>query len=747
VLALAVFGAASSVFAQSVTIDGPPAPMAPEVVNRDENGRATVRAIKLEAPLRFDGRLDDEVYVSVPPVSGFIQQVPREGAPATERTDAWVMFDGDTLYIAARCWDTAPPERWVANELRRDTNQLRQNDTFGVILDTFYDRRNGFLFYTNPLGARADQAVTDEGNLNVDWNPVWDVRTGRFDGGWTVEMAIPFKSLRYRSGAGQVWGINIRRVIRRRNEWTHLTLVPASAGVPGGMFRLSRAGTLVGLDLPPASKNVELKPYGISRITTDRLRTPAILNDPDGDIGLDAKYGVTANLTADVTVNTDFAQVEVDEQQVNLTRFNLVFPEKRDFFLEGRGIFDFARSGPASSATSVVPSLFYTRRIGLNGSRVIPIDVGGRMTGKIGQFGIGAMNIDTRDDAASSTPRTNFSVVRLKRDILRRSTIGAMVTSRTATSALPDVGNVAYGADAAFSFFQNVNLGGYYARSDTEGMKHDNDSYLGRFEYAGDRYGAQAQYLKVGDNFAPDVGFVRRDNMRRSFGQLRFSPRPAVHFKNIRQFTYLGSLEYIENGSGQLETRIGTAHIEAERQNSDVFAVNVATDYELLLRKFDVAKNVSIAPGSYQFTNTTVSYQMGLQRRVSGLLSLQRGAFYNGTLTAYGYTAARVSLVKQWSVEPSISLNDVKLPAGHFTTTLIRTRSDYGFSPRMFVSALIQYSSSDSSFSSNLRFRWEYLPGSEMFIVYTDERDTLKAGFPDLKNRAFVVKINRLLRF
>ena len=258
--------------AQPPLVDGPSAPVAPEVVNRDSDGRATVRAIRLTAPLTFDGRLDDEVYASTPSVSDFVQQVPSEGAAATERTESWVMFDHDTLYIAARCWDTAPPDRWVANELRRDTNQLRQNDTFGVILDTFYDRRNGFLFYTNPLGARADQAVTDEGNLNPDWNPVWDVRTGRFDGGWTVEMAIPFKSLRYRSGVDQVWGINIRRVIRRKNEWTHLTPIPARAGVPGGMFRLSRAGTLVGLDLPAASKNVELKPYGISRLTTDRPR-------------------------------------------------------------------------------------------------------------------------------------------------------------------------------------------------------------------------------------------------------------------------------------------------------------------------------------------------------------------------------------------------------------------------------------------------------------------------------------------
>ena len=327
-----------------VAIDGPAAPIAPAVITRDEAGRATIRAIKLAEPLHLDGALDESVYES-PSIGGFIQQVPREGQSATERTEAWVMFDSDNIYLACRCWDSAPPERWIANELRRDTNQLRQNDTFGVIFDTFYDRRNGFLFYTNPLGARADQAVSDEGNLNVDWNPVWDVRTGRFAGGWTVEMRIPFKSLRYQSGSSQVWGINIRRVIRRKNEWTHLTAIPASAGVPGGMFRLSRAGTVVGLDLPPASKNLELKPYGIARVTTDRLQTQPVANDPDGDIGLDAKYGVTANLTADATINTDFAQVEVDEQQVNLTRFSIVYPEKRDFFLEGRGIFDFARTG------------------------------------------------------------------------------------------------------------------------------------------------------------------------------------------------------------------------------------------------------------------------------------------------------------------------------------------------------------------------------------------------------------------
>ncbi|HUR34065.1 MAG TPA: DUF5916 domain-containing protein [Vicinamibacterales bacterium] len=739
--------AASPASPQPPAIDGPPAPVSPEVVSRDAAGRATVRAIRLTTPLTFDGRLDDDVYRSTQSISGFVQQVPREGTPATEKTEAWVLFDADTLYVSARCWDSAPPSRWVANELRRDTNQLRQNDTFGVILDTFYDRRNGFLFYTNPLGARADQAVTDEGNLNPDWNPVWDVRTGRFDGGWTVEMAIPFKSLRYTSGSDQVWGINIRRVIRRKNEWTHLTLVPAAAGVPGGMFRLSRAGTLVGLDLPAASRNVELKPYGISKVTSDRVVTPAIDNDLAGDGGLDAKYGVTANLTADLTVNTDFAQVEVDEQQVNLTRFSILYPEKRDFFLEGRGLFDFARSGPMSTNNVLTPQLFYSRRIGLNAGRVIPIDVGGRLTGKVGRYGIGAMNIETRDEDVSKTPRTNFSVVRVKRDILRRSTIGAMVTNRSQSTVSRGSANLVYGADAAFSFFQNLNLGGYWARSDTGGNTTDNDSYQGRFDYTGDRYGLTTHYLKVGDNFNPEVGFVRRDNLRRTFGQARFSPRPRVHFKGIRQFTYLASVEYIENGAGQLESRLQTARFALERQNSDTFSVEATSDYELLLRPFTVSRGVVIVPGGYAFSDVTLAYQMGLQRRVSGTWTLQRGAFYDGTITAASYTGARVSLLKQWSVEPSVSVNDVSLPAGDFTTTLLRARSDYGFSPRMFASALLQYSSTDRLFSSNLRFRWEYLPGSELFVVYTDERDTLKPGYPDLRNRAFVVKINRLFRF
>jgi hypothetical protein len=727
----------------------PPPPVPPAVVTRDHAGRATVRAIRLAEPLRVDGVLDESVYEAVPAIGDFLQQVPREGEPATERTEAWVMFDADNVYVAARCWDSAPPDRWVANELRRDTNQLRQNDTFGVIFDTFHDRRNGLLFYTNPLGARADQAITDEGSLNPDWNPVWDVRSGRFEGGWTVEIVIPFKSLRYRSGAGEVWGINIRRVIRRKNEWTHLTRVPASFGVPGGILRLSVAGTLVGLELPPASRNVELKPYAISRLTTDLASLPARSNDLDLTGGIDAKYGITANLTADLTVNTDFAQVEVDEQQVNLTRFALSFPEKRDFFLEGRGLFDFGRGipgvpGSGGSVSAVAPMLFYSRRIGLNRSRVVPIDAGGRVTGKVGRTGIGLLNIQTGDESISRTPSTNFTVVRLKQDVLRRSSVGVIFTNRS-ESAASSGANQAFGVDSSFSFFQNVSMGGYYARTSSPGLAGDAESYLGRIEYGGDRYGARADYLKVGDDFNPEVGLVRRADFKRSSGTLRFSPRPA-RVRAVRKFTWEATVENFENGTGEVETRIWSGRFNTELQNSDNVSIDVARNHERLVRPFAIATGVTIPVGAYDFSDAGITYSFGQQRRASGAASLQFGRFYDGTLTAVNVSGARVSILNQLSIEPGISINRVELPYGDFTTRLLRARTDYAFSPRMFASALLQYNSADRAYSSNLRYRWEYQPGSELFVVYTDESGAGAAG-ASLTNRAFVVKINRLFRF
>jgi hypothetical protein len=726
-------------------------PVAPEVLSRMPDGRVTIRAIRLSEPLRLDGQLDEEIYRTAKAIDGFLQTLPDEGAPVSERTEAYVFFDDENIYICGRMWESAPPDQWVANEMRRDTGQLRQNDIFGVLLDTFHDRRNGYNFYTNPLGARADQAVTDEGNPNLDWNPVWEARTGRFEGGWTVELGIPFKSIRYQQGTGQTWGIQIRRGIRRKNEWAHVTAVPASTGGAQGILRVSSSATLVGLEPPPVSANIELKPYVISGVATDRLSTPARDNEFDRDIGIDAKYGVTANLTADLTVNTDFAQVDVDEQQVNLTRFSLFFPEKREFFLEGRGIFDFGRGGGAGGGgggfggADVTPSLFYSRRIGLNNARVIPIDVGGRLTGKVGPFSVGVVNIQTREQESARTPSTNFTVMRLRRDILRRSSVGVIFTNRS-ESIVAAGSNQAYGADASFAFFENVRLSGYAAQTRTPGGNDDAESFMARADYGADRYGARLEYLHVGDNFNPEVGFVRRDDFRRTFGTLRFSPRPTS-IEAIRRFTYEASLEYIENGSGQLESRRLTGQFNIEFESSDQFEVEVNDSYELLADPFEVADDVTLSVGGYSFKDFEIAYMMGQQRRISGMLTLQRGEFYNGTITGATLQGARVSVTDQLSVEPSVSVNHVELPNGEFTTRLLRARTDYAFSPRMFATALLQFASDTHVLGSNFRFRWEYLPGSELFVVYTDERNTLGLGYPDLRNRAFAVKVNRLLRF
>ena len=486
----------------------PAAPAAPEVVARDAQGRTTVRATKLTQEIRLDGRLDEAVYGAVQPISGLIQQLPDEGAPASERTEIWVLFDGDNLYVTARCFDSAPPSEWVANEMRHDVIQLRQNDSFSILLDTFHDQRNGVAFLVTPIGGYSDFAITNEGNVNTDWNVVWDARTGRFDGGWTVEMQIPFKSLRYRPDETQVWGLQLRRIVRRRTEASYLTPLPISAArgnsVIAGLWRVSEAAALVGIEVPPLSLDAELKPYGIGGVKTDLNADPPTENQADADFGFDAKYRITRNLTADLTVNTDFAQVEVDEQQINLTRFSLFFPEKREFFLEGRGNFEFARGG-GGARSGGVPTVFFSRRIGLQAGHVVPIVAGGRVTGKVGPFDVGVLNIQTGDEEASGAESTNFTVIRVKRDVLRRSTIGGIFTNRS-VSLVGDGSSQVYGVDGRLAFYDDLSFTGYYAKAQTPFGVGEDRSYQGRFDYAGDRYGLDLNHIVVEDHFIPEIG-------------------------------------------------------------------------------------------------------------------------------------------------------------------------------------------------------------------------------------------------
>ena len=727
-----------------------PMPVAPEVVARDGQGGTTVRATRLTQEIRLDGRLDEAVYQTVHPITGLIQQIPDEGAPASERTDVWVLFDENSLYVTARVFESAPPSEWVANEMRHDVSQLRQNDSFSLLLDTFHDRRNGVAFLVTPIGGYSDFAVTNEGNVNTDWNIVWDMRTGRFEGGWTVEIEIPFKSLRYQPGETQVWGLQLRRIVRRRNEAAYLTALPISAArgnsVIAGLWRVSEAATLVGLEVPPLSIDVEIKPYGIAGLTTDLNASPPLENDPDADIGLDAKYRITQNLTADFTINTDFAQVEVDELQVNLTRFSLFFPEKREFFLEGRGNFDFARG--AARVSGGAPTVFFSRRIGLQVGQVVPIRAGGRVTGKVGAFDVGLLNIQTGAEPTAGAVSTNFTVVRVKRDILRRSNIGAIFTNRS-ESLVGQGSGQAYGVDGRLAFYDDFTLTGYLANTQTPARNGKDKSYQGSFDYAGDRYGLSYDHLVVEDRFIPEVGFLPRDNFRRNSASARFSPRPQS-IDLIRRFVMSGRFDHIATADeGELETREAQLLLESEFENSDQLSFFFNDHYELLTTPFPIAPGVTIPVGGYDFRNFRVSYRFGAQRPVSGQISVQTGGFWSGDNTAVSLTRGRVEITPQLSLEPSVSFNWVDLPEGSFTTQVARTRFTYTFTPRMFFSGLLQYSSSGDSFSTNLRFRWQYSPGSEIFVVFSEDRDTDPLApdrFTELRNRGLVVKINRLFR-
>ena len=724
------------------TLDGPPAPIAPEVVNRDTKGHATIRAVRITTPLDIDGRLTEAIYTQVKSAGDWVQQLPVEGAAATEPSEIWVFFDDKNLYISARFTD-AEPGHQIATELRRDNMNLIRNDSLSLVIDTFYDRRNGFSFQTSPIGTIRDQAIVDNA-LNESWNTVWDVKSNRSNAGWTTEIAIPFKSLRYGGAGPQVWGFNARRIRPWRNETTTLSAVPASYGTGGGN-RLNVAGTLVGLETPEASKNLELKPYAISSLADDKTAAVPYTNDFNKAAGFDFKYGLTRSMIFDATVHTDFAQVEEDLQQVNLTRFSLFFPEKRDFFLEGQGIFAFGggQLERSSGTDADIPVLFFSRQIGLNKGLAVPVVAGGRLTGRAGKYTVGAINVETDDQPESGAVKTNFSAVRLKRNIFRRSNVGLIATTRNPSGGQS---NSTGGVDAAFSFFQNINFAGYLAKTTPSNKAGSDASYRSRFEYTGDRYGFEAEHIMVGEAFDPQVGSVRRTDFRRTYSQARFSPRTR-RSKRVRRLSWDGSLDYVSNAPGTVVmNRDLVTSFTTELNSSDSVKVEYDHTYEFIPKKFAIAPGVFVPQGGYDGRTTKASYALGQQHLISGTVKASHGSLYNGTRTDASYSGY-IGLNAHFAFEPSATLAWVDLPGGSFTARVLTLRSIVTPTARMVLSSLVQFNAANHSLSSSARLRWEYRPGSEFFVVYSDGRSTLGSGIPDLLNRSIAVKVTKLLRF
>ena len=735
-------GSVSSAMASRIL--GPPVPKAGEAVSRDADGRVTLRAFRLSEPLTVDGVLDDPVYDQVPAADGFLQQEPNEGAPASESTRVWVLYDAENLYIAAEM-EEEHAEELMAGEMRRDHMSIGWNDSFQIVLDTFYDRRNGFLFHTNPLGALYDAQVTDERNTNSDWNTVWWVKSRIVEGGWTTEIRIPFRSLRYAAGGSQLWGINFQRNIKHRNEKVFFTHTPQAYNRQA-LIRLSNAATLVGLEAPAGSRRMELKPYAIGSQAHAPLND--VLNEWSGDVGADFKFGVTDGLTADVTWNTDFAQVEDDETQVNLSRFSLFYPEKREFFLEGQGVFDFGGRQTRAfggQGPSDAPIPFFSRSIGISGGSAVPILGGARLHGRAGAYQMGLMNIQTEGVPGLDVESTNFSAFRMKRDLFSRSNIGVIATHRN-LGADGTGSNSLYGVDGNFAPTDNIRFNTFYMATSEPGVEagHQAASYMGQFRYDTDLIDVSAERLYLGDDFNPGMGFVRRRDFTKNGGSFTLAPRPRG-IEAIRQFEFKADANQYDRLDGEMETREYNLEGRAIFESSDRLVVTHSVTEEHLLDGFDLSSDVGVPAGNYRFARSGIRFWLGTHRAVSGYVRYEFGEFFGGTRREVSYWG-RAEVNRRFSMEPNISLNWIEVPGGEVQAQVSRLRATYTVSPQSFVGALVQYNSAAQLMSANVRFRWEYSPGSDVFVVFSTNRDGDDA-LSGLTDRALVVKFTRLFRF
>ena len=479
-----------------------------DVFDLPPSERYRVEPRRVEEGPTIDGRLDEVAWIAAAVIDDFVQQEPSEGDPATERTVVRLIYDANALYVGVEAYDSQP-DGVIATEKRRDSQRLFDEDNFQLILDTFHDRRSGYMFVTSPLGAKLEQQVAEEGeggfrgtnssNINVNWDGVWDVVARRTHDGWVAEIAIPMVTLRFPRAEQQVWGVNFMRNIRRKNE--QVFWAPISKEY--SLTRVSRAGTMSGIGAVTRGMDLRVTPYVLSGGKQERVDA-GLDGSGFGDVGLDVKYGVASGLNLDLTLNTDFAQVEVDEQQVNLTRFPLFFPEKRDFFLENAGMFSVGvRSGFGRTA-----DLFFTRRIGLSdGGQPIPIIGGARLTGKVDRHNIAVMNITTQE--AFGQPGENFFVGRYSRDILARSKVGTLVINKDAVSGGPHY-NRTFAADTTLALHRNLTMTGFIAKTETPGISTGQMAGYARGTWLSPAWHLFGEYIDLQDNFNPEVGFVPR---------------------------------------------------------------------------------------------------------------------------------------------------------------------------------------------------------------------------------------------
>ena len=669
--------------------------------------------------------------LDIPSATGFVQTAPDAGQPASERTEVRVVFTDDTIYFGIICYDR-DPAAIIVTDSRRDSS-LSDSDSVQIILDTFLDRQNGFVFGTSPAGQEYDGQVVNEGaggsgmgrggtsqgaggGFNLNWDGVWQVRTTMSDIGWSAEFAIPFRTIRFPTGRGQTWGLNIQRNIRRRNELAYWSPLPRQFD----LFRVSLAGQLIGVEAPAGLwRTLQVTPY----VVGEALRLSDTLDQTlttSGAIGADLKYGVTSGLTLDLTYNTDFAQVEVDQQQLNLDRISLFFPEKRPFFLDNAGAFTVSNSGGAAFNDPAQTELFFSRRIGISdGGRAIPILGGARLSGKVSDtVTLGFLNMQT--EAVDGSPANNFGVARVRRDLPNRSSIGALFVNRQATGkgANDTDYNRTFGADGRWGFGQNGVVSGFAARTETPGRQGEDHAYDMAVDYNAQAWRVRAGYMAMGDNFNPEVGFVRRTGFRKVDGGIFYTVRPddLLNIQELRPHVTFNRFWNYDDGF--IESSLLHMDNFWEFNDSSVLITAWNVRKEGVVEPFSIS-GVLVNPGAYDWNELSLSYNSDSSAPFTAGFRFQGSGFFGGTLRSYGPSFG-FRHGEALSVDLNWSRNDIDLPEGQVITNLASARVAYNFSPRLFAQSLLQYNDSADLWSVNFRFGWLQDANTGLFLVYNE---------------------------
>jgi hypothetical protein len=741
-LAVLLFLSGPGAPAWAQTADGP---SPDEVVPIDVSAidPETFRAMALRIPegqsVRIDGRLDEEVWQMAPVNGGFYQREPRFAMPVSERTEFRILYDDRAIYFGFWCYDSNP-SGIIASELKRDAN-LGKGDQIKIAIDTFNDKRNSYAFFTNPLGAYKDANASENGRvLNYDWNGVWEVATIVDDRGWFAEFRIPFSQLRFRTVEGESrWGLNISRIIRRKNEDAYWVPFPREWGLTG-MLRMGNAGHIAGLQDLRSRRRLEFVPFVTPTATRDVAA--GVPTAGNADIGFDLRVGLTGEFTADLTYNTDFAQVEADQEVVNLTRFSLFFPEKRQFFTESGAIFDYGRAtatgGSSAGSGPGLLSLFYSRRIGLVDGQEVPLIGGGKITGRAGPYALGVINITTDD--ADAGPGANFTAIRVKRSVLSRSSIGAILLN--SQGGLSDH-HRSVGVDGGFLFGRNLSVTGLLAATTTadapEGSAPASGSSLAGVAdilWQSDRFSYGATYTDIGERFNAEMGFVPRVDVRHTRAVAGWTPRPR--WRGVRQLQFEAATDYFENHAGQVESRTHTVEGVLQRQDSSRASVSVTRDHDVLTQPFATG-GTRVDPGAYDWTTTSVGFNTNQSRRVYGGSTLQLGGYYGGDKQTLRSNLSFL-LGKTLLFEPNYTRNRITLPhRAPYTTNVVNFRVSHSFSPDIYWKAFFQYNDDRRTSNLNLLFWYVYRPGSDLYVVYNNGWDTERHG-----QRGFEVRDQRL---